>query len=114
MKNISQVRLSILEKNALLEIQERLAEILPGSKIILYGSKARGDSERESDIDLFILLSGTVTGEVKERIRTIKYDIELKYDVLLSVIIEDSAFWQSDLARAMPLHQNIDRDGVAL
>ncbi|MCX5898306.1 MAG: nucleotidyltransferase domain-containing protein [Proteobacteria bacterium] len=114
MKNISQIKLSITEQNALLEMKESLAAILPGSKIILYGSKARGDSEKESDIDLFILLDVAVTGAVKDRIRALKYDVELKYDVVISVIIENSATWQSALARAMPLHQNIDRDGVAL
>jgi len=55
-------------------------------KIILYGSYARGEETTESDIDIAVVLSGNVKkGEEIDRIIDIITDINLKYDVLISI-----------------------------
>lgn len=50
MKIMTQLNLKGHEKKALQELKEGLTERFPEVKIILYGSKARGDSETFSDI----------------------------------------------------------------
>jgi predicted nucleotidyltransferase len=112
MKNLSQLKLKENEKKALQEVKGKLLEKFPNAELILYGSKARGDYEEFSDIDLLILLDFKVPQRLKEEIRGIIYDIELEYDVVFGTIIEDRDFWQSALANAMPFHWNIDREGV--
>jgi len=114
MKNITQLKLKENEKKALQELKERLLKRFPDTKIILYGSKVRGDDEEFSDIDLLILVDSQVNRKLKEEITEITYDIELKYDVVFGTIVENRAFWNSPLSNAMPLHQNIDREGVHL
>lgn len=86
----------------------------PDTLIILYGSKARGDFEDESDIDLLFLVNSQVTSKLEEEIFDLSYDFELKYDVVFGEIVENKDFWNSPLANAMPLHWNIDRNGVYL
>lgn len=114
MKSLSAIKLSSSERAALTELKKRLSEELPGLKVILYGSKARGDSIPGSDIDLLVLVEGDVTPATRIKIRSIKYSIELKYDVIISLLIETVNYWQSIQAQAMPLHWNIDREGVPL
>ncbi len=114
MKSIDQTKLKENEREALLELRDKFLQRFSDAEIIIYGSKARGDDEKYSDIDLLILVGSLVDRKLKEEITEILYDIELKYDVVFGVIVENRDFWNSPLANAMPLHWNIDRDGVLL
>ncbi len=109
-----QKRLKKNELRAIKELKHRIQEKVPGTRIILFGSKARGDFEEFSDIDLLILVDAKTTMAAEEEIRTIKFEAELKYDVVFGIIIRHKDFWDSALARAMPLHWNIDKEGVAV
>jgi len=80
----------------------------------LFGSVARGDDRKYSDIDLLVLLPGQVDHSVEEMVFDAAYDMELKYSVVFGVIVYEKAFWNSELAAVMPLHQNIDREGLAV
>ena len=113
MRTLEQVNLGENEIKALRELKQKLLTRFPEAEMMLYGSKARG-GEEDSDIDLLILVDGPVTREVKEEIVSIAYEIELTYDVVFGLLVERRSFWQSPLGRAMPLHWNVDREGVVL
>lgn len=102
------------EWKAVLELKERMLEKFPEAEIILYGSKARGDFDNESDMDLLILINSQVNSKLEEEITHITFALELKHDVVFGKIVENKNFWDTPLANAMPLHQNIDREGVRL
>jgi len=57
-------------------------------KVILYGSRARGEAKEDSDIDLAIVLEGgVVPGEEIDRMVDIITEVNLKYscfDICLS------------------------------
>jgi predicted nucleotidyltransferase len=115
MKTLEEVKvLKSNEKKALNELKAQLKQKISNIEIILYGSKARGDSEEFSDIDLLILVDEKVNRELKERINNIRYDIELKYDVVFGLILENKEFWDSKLADAMPFHRNVEKEGILL
>ena len=114
MKSITQLNLKENEKKALQELKENLSESLPEVEIILYGSKARDDSEAFSDIDVLVLLDREVTNSLEEEIFSIAYEIELEHDVVFGILVESKVFWNSDLAHAMPIHWDIDREGIMI
>lgn len=76
------------EKKALDLFKARLADRLPGEKVelLLFGSKARGDDRRGSDIDLMVLLKNDARNVVDEVYRAVTdaslatsvYNISLK------------------------------------
>ena len=114
MKTITQLKLKENERKAMQELKEKLLKRFPNAEIILYGSMARGDYEEFSDIDLLILVGCEVNTKVKREIIGLAFDIELAYDVVLGLLVESRDFWNSSLAEAMPIHWNIDREGVSL
>lgn len=114
MKNIAKIKLKKNENKALYEFKQRLLKKFPKTEIILYGSKAREDYDEFSDMDLLILVESELSRVLKEEIGEVKYEIELKYDVIFGLIVENKDFWGSSLAKAMPLHWNIDKEGATV
>jgi uncharacterized protein len=80
--------------------------------LILFGSRARGDAVRDSDIDVMVLLHGHVS-PLKEarRISRFRGDLCLRYRVVVTCVymsLDDA------LAADSPLLQNIRAEGVAV
>jgi predicted nucleotidyltransferase len=44
----------------LYRIREAIHDVEPSARVILYGSRARGDAQPESDWDILVLLDGPV------------------------------------------------------
>ncbi len=81
-------------KKILLELKDNLRKITGKRKVraILFGSRARGDYEEESDIDVAILVAG-LTRELKNQILDMIADIEIEYLTPLSAwVISDEDF----------------------
>lgn len=55
--------------------------------VILFGSQARGDSQKFSDYDVLIVLDNDYSGKDENLILDLCYDIDLKFDILLDVHI---------------------------
>jgi len=96
----------------------RLKEVLTRdfglATLILYGSKVRGDSHRESDIDVLVVLRDDFDWRTKHAIYDVCFDINLEYDVLLQPIIYSQARYDDPLTRATPLYQNVLEEGVSV
>ena len=91
-----------------------LREFGPEAEVILFGSTARGEYGPASDIDLLVLLPFDPDIAVEERVFDLAYDVELAHGVVFGIIVYSKSFWNSELARVMPLHKNIDREGVGV
>lgn len=87
-------------------------------QVILYGSYARGDynSEKEqSDIDIMILVDASEEEikSIQKKVLDYSYDIDLKYNVLLSPIVESVKNY-NDRVRYIQFYKNIENEGVLL
>lgn len=80
-------------------------------KVVLYGSYARGQANDEhSDIDLAVILDGDVSpGKEIDRMIDIITDINLDYDILLSVYPVSENDYHSVNS---PLLLNLRREGI--
>ena len=107
-------RLSKREKEILLNCRDALHEIDPNAEVVLYGSRARGDAAEDSDYDLLIVSDVPVTLENEDRFRRALYDIQLETGTVITVILANRNEWKTPLYKAMPLHQNITREGITL
>ncbi len=81
-------------------------------KLILYGSQARGDARPGSDVDILVVLQGSVHAlEEIERTDEILTDVSVELNQTVTCLfIEEERF----LNRNGPLLRNIRREGVPL
>lgn len=84
-------------------------------RVVLYGSYARGDNFRESDVDILVLTDLTPEENRKFRrdLNRIFSRIGLKHDILLSMFLIDRKSYENRM-EVMPFYQNIERDGVVV
>ena len=100
---------------AVQELKLKLLELFgEGIELRVFGSAARGDYRRHSDIDVLVLLPIRVNNTIEEKVFDAAYDFELKYGVIFGIVVYAKEFWASDLAASMPLYQNIQREGVSI
>lgn len=106
---IKQEDLKIIQK-----FKKNVLTEFPDAKFLLFGSKVKGTDEEFSDIDILIFLDRKITTKIEERIFEIGYEIELEYNVVLSIVIESKQFWSSPLAKATPFYWNVSKEGIII
>jgi uncharacterized protein len=78
--------------------------------VILFGSQARGDATPESDIDVMVVLKGTVNPYQEiDRTNALTSRLSLEYDTLISTLFVTEARMQSE---GSPLLINIRQEGL--
>lgn len=102
------------EKEILTRCRKAVKSIDPSAEVILYGSRARGNAEPESDYDLLIIIDEVVSLKREDFICRQLFPIELETGKVLSAIVYSRKQWDTKLYRAMPFHRNIEKDGVIL
>lgn len=97
-------------KEILFKIKNAVTELDPDARIILFGSRARGDSGKESDWDLLILTRIPATEENKRNLRYHLLDIELETEQSISTLIHHHDQWRN--YSITPLYDVIEKEGI--
>jgi predicted nucleotidyltransferase len=103
------------EEKAVAEIKQKVLK-LAGSRLkgfYLFGSKARGDYDPESDVDLAILIEG-LDRETKKAIIDIAVDVELEHGVVISPLVLSREDFSGLKARERRIALDIESEGIPL
>jgi predicted nucleotidyltransferase len=85
----------------------------PTAEVILYGSRARGDENPDSDWDILILVNSKTDLDYERVFRHRLYEIELELDEAFSIYVYNKDEWKSKYWMT-PLYQNIDSEGLRI
>ncbi len=104
-----------MEQMVLGELVEGILSILESQviRIVLYGSVARGTNTAESDVDIALLLNGNLSRETEDKLSDLIVDLNLKYDIVLSVIDIDYAVFKK-WEKVTPFYKNVNKEGIVL
>jgi predicted nucleotidyltransferase len=102
------------EKDITQLIRDKIKQKNPLADVILFGSHARGQSHKDSDWDILILLNQpNVNRSVEREYRDEIFDIELEIGEPISTFVFSKSEWE-DKHTITPLYQNIKREGIYL
>ncbi len=99
------------ERSALLQFKAELTKKFCLVEFILYGSKARGDNAEDSDIDVMIVVDKR-TPKIESAIYDIAFEINLRYDTFISVLLFDEQELTEGPMSESPIVKSIRREGI--
>jgi uncharacterized protein len=99
----------------LVHLKSRLQELLKGSlvNLVLFGSRARGDYEESSDVDVAVIVRG-LSRELKDRVYREVAAIELEHCQPIALLVFSEQEFNRLRERERRIAQDILEEGVAL
>lgn len=94
-------------------IRNEIKSIDPTAKVILFGSRARGDAKHDSDWDILILIKDAVTIEIERAFRYKLFDLELETGEVFSTFVYNTDTWNKK-HKVTPFYKSIKQEGVLL
>ena len=102
------------ESDAIEAAVRMLKSELSITKVILFGSKARGDYDEHSDIDLLVVTSRLLHWKEEKAVVEALFDIGMEYDVIFSPLFTFSDEWEEGIFTEFPVYREISQDGAVV
>ncbi len=107
--------MNVADHTLIADLKTLAKRLLPeGSRVVLYGSRARGDYRDDSDWDLHVLIPGEnrVTMEEDNRYGYPFFELGLKFGEIVNARVYTVSDW---LKRSfLPFYKNVEADKVIL
>jgi len=103
------------ERQVVADFVKRVRQHFDGQLLsaVLFGSRARGEAEANSDMDVLVVMSHAGP-EIRKEIRYLAVEVWLEHGIYLSTRVWSRAHWRTLEQLQTSLYQNIRRDGINL
>jgi predicted nucleotidyltransferase len=95
------------------ELKARIAQVAELIDFRVYGSKARGDDDEFSDMDVFVEVL-TMDKRIKEDIADISWEVGLKNLLVISPLVFSKDEIENTPLRVSPIVKNIYDQGISI
>ena len=109
------MELSIQEKHIVEEFKRQVEQRFPGEliRVVLFGSKVRGDATRESDVDVLVVIHSE-GWRLGDEIRSLGYALELEHGVVLSIQVMSERHYEELRLFGSQFFKAVEREGVSV
>jgi len=114
MRTLKDIPLGEKDRQAVERAAAILRERFPVERVVLFGSKARGDADAESDIDLLLLTSRPMSHKEQGGVIELLLPLELELQVGITPVFVATEEWEHGLYQVLPIKLEVDRDGVLI
>ena len=115
MKQLEDIQLTHNQTQALDQLGQLLLDQFDVEAVILYGSVARGEADKESDLDLLVVTKRPFSSRfARHAITDLVFQVNLRYGTNLSALVVDRETWGTGMMSVLPLYDEILQEGVLL
>lgn len=105
--------LSTSDREVAQTFKARVRRVAPVRSVRVYGSRARGDAVRDSDLDAYIELE-RVTPALRQQISEIAWEVGFANEIVISTFVVSREQLESGPIGASPIVANVMREGVLI
>ena len=87
---------------------------VPRYSLTLFGSRARGDADEQSDLDVLVVVEQSEEYELLMFVYDRAYEAGLEHGLLLNVVVVSRDRWENSPERSSLLAEAVRRDGIAV
>jgi hypothetical protein len=82
-------------------------------QMVIYGSKARGDSHPDSDLDVLLIVRNEA-GALRRSLRRLGYDLAVAFNAVPSILAYTQEEWERRKQSGSPFREAVERDAVSV
>lgn len=102
-----------LDRQIVLELRARLETVVQILDLRVFGSRARGDAQEDSDLDVFIKVTD-LDRALREKIHDLAWEVGFEHDRVISTFVVTEMQVQMGAVGASPLLVKVLEEGVAV
>lgn len=104
-----------VETHVINEFKRRIEQRFPGElvRLVLFGSKVRGDATGESDLDVLVII-GSENWRLGDEIRALGYALELEHGVVLSIQVMSRSHYEELRICGSQFFKAVEQEGVTV
>lgn len=112
MRLLDDIDLKEIDREAIKQAVRVLRDRFPVERVVLFGSKASGTDDAESDIDLLVLTLRQLEWNERGAMIDALFDVEMAGGVVISPLIVPASEWESGRFAVLPIHEVIEESAM--
>jgi len=96
------------------QLRAKLQARLPLSRLVLFGSRARGDAAPDSDLDILVILNAVVDREAEDYVNDSAWEVGLAHGVVIVPVTVSRYDWDEGLLSSSLLAIAVKQEGITV
>lgn len=106
--------MSDIERAILDRFKASLSKRVSVHRVVLFGSRARGDADVFSDMDVLVVLDGACDEEARSAVSDCAWEAGFEYGIVVVPIVYARDEWENGPERHSLLARAVEREGIAI
>ena len=101
--------LTLADSRLARQVKRRLRQLTPVNRLVVYGSRARGDATAASDLDLYIEVPDLTPG-LRKKISEIAWEVSLEHEMVITTLVAS----EHHPLKPQPILRAIEIEGITV
>jgi hypothetical protein len=96
------------------QLKQKVSAKSPLYRLIVFGSRARGDHDSDSDLDVLVILQDTASAADRRAVSDCAWEVSIQFGILITPVIYSRWDWETGPESASLLALAVKEEGVII